>query len=346
MGAVSLPPARYENPEQQIAFLDRLIERLESIPGVESAAAGSHLPLAGGGNDTYVGVPGRLELGSDQQFNSQIRAVSAGYFEAMGIPLLAGRTFGGAEQRGGPAVVVIDQSFADAIFADENPVGQTIAIDLGEPHVAEIVGVVGAVNHFALGASPGFHMYLPYAQVPVAYMRFALRTSVDPTTLLDDVPVAVTDVDPLLPVANLATYEDVISRGLAQPRFQTLLLGMFAAVALLLAVIGVYGVLSYFVMQRRREVGVRLALGARQTDVVGLIVRRGAGLALVGLLLGTAASLLLTRYMSSLLFGVSPTDVGTFVGVAALLAGTSLAASYVPARRAARVDPTVTLRQE
>lgn len=346
VASVALPEARYQTDEQRISFFAQLRTRLAAMPGVEGVATSSILPLSGGGNDTYVGVPGRLELGSDQQFNSQFRFTSNEFFDVMRIPLIQGRAFGDGDRAGSPPVVVIDQTLATAIFPDENPLGQRLQIDMGEPYEAEIIGVVGGISGFSLALAPGFHLYLPYDQRPIAGQRVVIRTTVDPVTIMNRVAPTVAALDPLQPVSELSAYSEVVDQTVAQPRFQALLLGIFAAVALVLAVIGVYGVLSYLVAQRAREVGIRIALGARRSDVVRLIVRRGLGLTMMGLAIGLVAAFGLTRLMATLLFGVGATDVLTFALVAVLLGGTSLAASYVPARRAARVDPTAALRQE
>ncbi|MFV1986974.1 MAG: ADOP family duplicated permease [Gemmatimonadota bacterium] len=347
VGAVSLPAARYPSDEDRVRFFEEMRDRLAAVPGVEGVATASVLPLTGSGNDTYIGVPGRFELGTEQQLNAQFRFVSEGFFDVMGISVLRGRPFTGSDRAGGPQVVIVNRPFADAAFPDEDPIGQRIQVDLTDAYDAEIVGVVEPVNNWTLRGAPGLSIYLPHRQFPgQTGAGVVLRTSVDPATILPHVGPAIAEIDPLQPVQDLATYRDVVERGVAQPRFQALLVGLFAAVALILAVVGVYGVLSYQVAQRAREVGIRIALGASRVDVVRLVVRRGLGLTMTGLVIGVLGAVGLTRYMTSLLYGVGATDVVTFVGVAGLLAGTSLAASYVPARRAARVDPTVTLRQE
>ncbi|MDX1396462.1 MAG: ABC transporter permease [Gemmatimonadota bacterium] len=344
-GHLALPSARYETSEDRLRFFDRADEMLGAIPGVEGVAFGSILPLSGRGNDTYIGVPGRFELGSDQQLNAQFRFVSEDYFAVMEIPIEQGRTFGPEHREGGAGAVVIDRAFADLAFADEDPVGRQIAIDLGDPVVVEVIGVAGAVNGFTLAAGTPPHVYLPHRQF-ASDASVVIRTAVDPTSILPLVGPAIAEIDPLQPVRSLSTYREVVDRGFAQPRFQALLLGLFAAVALVLAVVGVYGVLSYQVAQRSREVGIRIALGARRFDVIRDVVRGGLTLTLAGLAIGALAAFGLTRFMSSLLFGVSATDAQTFAIVGALLAATSFLASYLPARRAAAVDATATLRQE
>lgn len=345
--SLSLPTARYETGEDVLAFDEALETRLEGFPGVRAVGITSMLPLAAGvGNDTYMAVPGRHQLGTETQFNAEIRAASRGFFDAMEIPLLRGRRFTTADREGAPPVVIINRPFAETIFPDENPVGQRLLIDAGEPIEAEIIGVVGGVRDFGLGEPAPMTLYSPLAVAPVRNQQVVIRTGDDPARLVAALPELVGDVDPFQPVGSVATYESLLGRSVARPRFQALLLGLFAAVALTLAVVGIYGVLSYLVARRSREVGIRIALGATRPRVIGLIVRNGLGLAGAGLAIGAVAALGLTRFMESLLYGVTATDGWTFAGVAALLGLTSLAACYIPARRAAGLDPTTTLHQE
>ena len=344
--SLSLPAARFEGEADVLSFDEALETRLEAFPGVSAVGFTSQLPLAGPGNDTYMAVPGRHQLGTETQFNAQIRSASRGFFEAMGIPLLRGRAFTEADRAGAPPVVIVNRPFVETIFPDEDPVGRRLLIDLGEPLETEVIGVVGGVHEFGLGDPPPMTAYFPLAQATVWNQQVVIRTSGDPASVVAALPELVGRIDPLQPVGSVATYESLLGRSVARPRFQALLLGLFAAVALTLAVVGIYGVLSYLVARRSREVGIRIALGATRPRVIGLIVRRGLGLAGAGLAIGALAALGLTRFMESLLYGVTATDGWTFAGVAALLGLTSLAACYLPARRAAGVDPTTTLRQE
>jgi len=346
IASLSLPSARYETAEEVLAFDEALRDRLRALPGVTSVGLTDILPLSGNGNDTYMAVPGRHELGTESQFNAQIRSASRGFFESMQIPLLRGRGFIAADRAGAPPVVLVNRPFAETIFPDEDPVGQRLLIDLGEPLEAEIVGVVGGVRDFTLGGPPPMQVYFPLGQRPAWSQQVVIRASTDPAAIMNLLPGLVTEIDPVQPVGSVTTYGDLLERSVAQPRFQALLLGLFASVALVLAVVGVYGVLSYLVAQRAREVGIRMALGASRSRVIGLIVRRGLRLTATGLAIGVLLALGASRFLASLLYEVSATDVGTFVGVAVLLGLTSLVASYLPARRAAGVDPTTTLRQE
>lgn len=302
------------------------------------------LPLTGRGNDTYLAVPGRHQLGTETQFNAQTRSATPAFFDVMGIPVLRGRAFTDADGPGSPPVAIINEPFAAQIFPDENPIGRRILVDLGDVLDAEIVGVVGGVHAFGLGATRPLAIYMPFAQQPVSYQEFVLRTDGDPGAATKMVAPAVLDIDPLQPVVGTGVYDEVLGRSVAQPRFQMQLLSVFALVAIALSMIGIYGVLSYYVSQRNREVGLRVALGASSRDVYRLVVGRGMMLTGLGLAVGIAGSLALTRFMSSLLFGVSATDPLTFALVPVTLTVTAFLASYLPARRAARIDPAHALR--
>ncbi|MCZ6916587.1 MAG: ABC transporter permease [Gemmatimonadetes bacterium] len=344
--SVALPSARYETDEQRIAFYDAVRERLRSTPGVVDVAVTSNLPLGGGGNDTYLAVPGRHQLGTESQFNAQNRSVSANFFDVMQTPLLQGRQFTSADRDGTPNVVIINEPFANTIFPDESPIGQRLQIDLGDVYEAEIVGVVGGINHFSLGGQRPAEFYLPLRQSAFGGQNLIVRTSVDPLTVTNAIPRIVSNVDPLLPVSPMFTYEELVANSIAQPRFAMLILGLFAAVALVLAGVGIYGVLGYYVAQRTKEVGLRVALGAKNGDVLRLVVGRGMGLTALGLLVGVIGAFGLTRFMSSLLFGVGATDPVTFMVPPVVLALIALLASYLPARRATRIAPIAALKTD
>lgn len=342
---ISLSSARYDTREKQTAFMQLATESIRGVPGVVDVAVTSHLPLAGSGDDTYLAVAGRHQLGTDTQFNAHPRSVSTNFFELMGIPLIRGRQFAEADRVDSPNVVIINEPFAAGIFPDEDPVGQRLLIDLGEPHDAEIVGVVGGVNYFGLGVPRRMEFYVPITQLSFG-RAFVVRTSLDPMTLTDEIQAAVWTIDDQQPVTSLATYEDLVTRSTSQPFFQMILLGFFALVALVLAALGIYGVIGYYVAQRVREVGIRMALGADRRDVYRLVVGRGAMLAGAGLVVGLVTAFGVTRFMASLLFGVRATDPATFVIVPVVLGMVALLASYLPARRAAGVDPMTALRSE
>ena len=342
---VVLRSSRFDTRDKRLGFVEQVSERIRGLPGVVDVGVTSHLPLTRTANDTYLAVPGRHQLGTDTQFNAQTRSVSSNFFDVMGIPLLRGRQFTDGDGAESPNVVIINEPFANTIFPDEDPVGQRLIIDMGDPHEAEIVGVIGGMNHFGLGRQRPLEFYVPLAQLSFG-QSFVVRTSVDPLSLTSAVTSAVWDVDPQQLVSSIASYEDVVANSVAQPRFQMVLLGLFALVALVLAALGIYGVIGYYVAQRAREVGVRMALGADRRDVYRLVVGRGLALAGAGLAVGLVGAFGVTRFMSSILFGVGATDPATFAVVAILLGLTAALASYLPARRAARLDPVTALRAE
>ncbi len=278
-------------------------------------------------------------------------SVTPNYFHAMGIPLLRGRVFTEQDVRGKPGVIIINETLARRFWPDEDPIGERLAIGLsfddeGAPESYEIVGIVGDVRHRRLDADVFPQMFLPYRQQTWDFMSFVLRTNGDPLRLVGGVRGQVRAVDKDQPVYGIRTMEQYVSASVAQRRFSMLLLGIFAALAVALAAGGTYGVISYSVSQRTHEIGIRMALGAQRRDIFKLVVGQGMGPVLIGVGIGLAASLALTRFLSSLLFGVSATDPVTFAGVAVLLAAVALLACYIPARRATRVDPLVALRYE
>jgi len=348
---IALPSQTYKHEAQRTAFFDRLQERLRALPGVTATAATLGLPLNGIQVNLSFEVKNRPPLPPAQQPSMELRVVSAGYFEAMGIPLVRGRGIDPGDMAGSPQVVVITQSAARKHFANENPIGQSITIGWRRPDDkpkagGEIVGVVGDVKTFGLAQDAQPEMYVPYPQLPISSMDVLVRTSVPAPSLRTAVETAVHELDPDLPVARLRTLADVVSRSISQPRFYMLLLGLFASVAVLLAALGIFGVMSYAVTQRSREIGVRMALGAQPAAVMSMIFRSAALLVAAGIGLGLAGAVALSKTLSGLLFNLSPTDPTTLGGVACVLAFTALLASFLPARQATRVDPLITLRSE
>jgi len=276
-------------------------------------------------------------------FDADFRRVNHHYFAALRIPLLRGRNFTEQESLQAARVLVISELLAREVFPDEDPIGKHLVLMMGTD-AFEIIGIAGDIRHRALESQPFPAMYMPSYQM--GWMNLVIRTRTDPMSLASAVKKEIQSIDPEQPVAAVRTMEQWVDSAAAAPRYRTILLGVFAAVALLLSAVGIYGVMSYTVSQRTNEIGIRLALGARRSDVLKLIVGRGMMLALTGIGAGLAAAFALTRLMSSLLFGVSATDLMTFVGSAVLLSGVALAACCVPARRATRVDPMVALRNE
>jgi len=272
--------------------------------------------------------------------------VSPDYFKAMGIPLLRGRFFTEHDIESTPTKVIINQSFASRFFPDEEPIGKHILGGGSQPQSREIVGIVGDVRHNSLDTSPAEALYLSSNQRPQLAMSVVVRTSGPPSSVSGAVRSSVLAIDRDQPIASVQTMDEIVSSSISNERFTLLLLGLFAAVALALAAIGIYSVMAYTVTQRTGEIGLRMALGAQSGDVLKLVVGQGMVMALIGIAVGLAGAFALTRVMSSLLFSVGATDPVTFIAIPLILAGVALAACFVPARRAAKVDPMIALRYE
>ena len=349
---LSLPESRYETEEHQIAFFDQLLPKLQAIPGVQAAGAVISLPLSGSSIVLTFEIGGRPPVPPSQQPAMQVRVATPEYFQTIGIPLKRGRLFSDTDRWGSPQVVLITEAAARQYFPNEDPIGKRITLGWGrgenKPRAGgEVVGIIGDVKDAGLDEPDPPQIYLPYRQWPTGSMSFLLKTAVPPESVADAVRRMVYSMDGNLPVGNVRTLEALVARSISQPRFYMTLLAVFAGVALALAAIGIFGVLSYAVAQRTREIGIRMALGAHQRTVIGLIVRDAMIMASVGVAIGTAAAFLLTEWLvAKLLFNTSPHDPATFTVVALALAAVSLAAAYVPARRATRVDPIVALRAE
>jgi putative ABC transport system permease protein len=341
---VSLPSATYPSPQVR-TFHRQLLEHLATLPGVQAVGAISSLPLAGFDNDNDFVIEGRPKPLPNQQPVAWANSTSVDYFRTMGIQLRDGRSFTDRDTETAPKVALISETFARRYFPDETPLGKRIGN--GNPdNWTEIVGVVADVKQFGLSQDARVTMYFPLAQRPARRLFYALRTTAEP---LSQTPVfrnAVATLDKNLAVSDIQTMQGRTAQSIGQERFTLLLFGLFAALALILAAAGIYGVMSYSVAQRTHEIGIRQALGAQTRDVLALVLREGLLLVLIGAAIGVSAALLLTSLMEKLLFGVSPTDPLTFVGVAGLLAAVALLACYLPARRATRVDPMEALRYE
>jgi putative ABC transport system permease protein len=340
------PPAKYMDRAQLVTLYDRVLERVKTLPGVEVAALASVIPLQGAGSDsdTTIFIEGRPapRTGADQAV-AWYRLVSAEYFAALRIPPLRGRVLDAHE----PApVIVVNETMAQRYWPGEDAVGRRISTDGPDGPWRTIVGVVPDARPRGPAVSPQVEMYVPYGQMPERGMNVILRAARDPLLLTSPLKAAVRDVDPDLPVANIATLDARLSDTLAEPRFLTLLLGIFAAVAAILAAAGIYGVMMYTVSQRTKEIGVRIALGARPGDVMRLVLGQALLFAGFGVALGAAGALATGSLIQGLLFGVAPRDPVTFVIMGAATLMIVLAAGYVPSRRAVRVDPMVALRVE
>jgi putative ABC transport system permease protein len=342
----------YAKPEQRYAFFDRLVDRVRTLPGVRSAGAASTLPVSGTGGLIHFNIYGRPPKTPHDYIAAGYRAVTANYFETLGVPLLQGRFIAPADIEKAPSVVVINATMARAYFPGENPLGKRLQIGaMPESEVPwmEIVGVVGDVTQ-GLGLDPKAEMYLPYHQgdqlLPVFQLSVVLRTAGDPHQQAAALRAALAEIDPNQPLVKVRTMEDNMAATVAEPRFRAWLIGIFAGLALLLAAVGIYGVMSYSVTQRTSEIGIRITLGAQPQDVFRIVVGEGLRFALIGVALGVAGGLALTRLLNSFLYGVSATDPLTFSGVAVLLILVSAAACFFPAHRATRVDPIIALRYE
>jgi putative ABC transport system permease protein len=346
---MSLPGTKYREAHQVRAFYQQSLEQIKAIPGVQSASATSNLPLSGSVSSGNFQIEGRPALAPGELSpHSDRRSVTQDYFQTMGIPLMKGRYFTDQDSPDSQLVAIIDETMARVYWPDEDPIGKRLSwsSNNGNPIWAEIVGVVGAVKHIGLDGVVRGQLYMSHNQRSQGAMYLAIRTSGNPTSLAGAVKSAIQVVDKDQPVYNIKTMEEYLAGSVAKRRFTMLLFGIFGAVALILAAVGLYGVMSYSVTQRTHEIGIRMALGAKQSDVLRLVVGQGMLLAVAGVAIGLGAAFLLTRLMSSLLYGVSATDPVTFVVISLTLTGVALAASFVPARRATKVDPMIALRYE
>jgi len=348
---VSLPRSKYGTDPLRLAFFQQFLARISAVPGVRSATTESFPPLTGLGAATAVHLLSQPSLSVSNLPVAGVRVVGPDYFATMGIPLRAGRLFSAQELAQEKHVTIVNQYFVNKYLHGESPLGQKAAIymkSLSENEIqpSEIIGVVGNVHEMGLDAVPEPAVYWPHPELVMSAMTVLVRTSSDPLALVSAARGELQKLDPELPMAAVATMDQLLADSLSRSRFTMLLLGIFAAVALLLAAVGIYGLIAYSVTQRTQELGIRIALGAQRRDVLRLVLAQGTRLTLLGLALGVLAALALSRLLATLLFGVTATDPLTFAGVAALLAFVALLACFLPARRATRVDPLVALRYE
>ncbi|HWZ33467.1 MAG TPA: ABC transporter permease [Bryobacteraceae bacterium] len=324
-------------------FVYQLIERTSALGGVEAAGAITELPLSGQMNDRSFRVEGR-SYPPHQDDDANYRRVAGNYFRAMNIPLLQGRDFATFDTAKSKPVVMVNEPFARRYYPGQGALGQHLVIGGA---AREITGIVGGVRHFSLQGQPPPEMYVPFAQAPTQqFLNLVVRASGDPVQLVSAIREQVTAIDPTEAAGEFHTMDEVRAASVAQPRFSTFLLGLFAIIALMLSAIGLYGVISYAVSQRTREIGIRMALGAKPQDILRLTLGQGIRMTALGLAIGLCAAFFVTRLLQSLLFGVTPHDTSSFVGVPVALTSVALLASWLPARRAARVDPLVSLREE
>jgi putative ABC transport system permease protein len=344
-------------PARRVGFYREVLERVRALPGVESASGINHLPLAGDIWGFPYFVEGRPRPRPGEGSTGAYRVVLPGYFATMHLPLVRGRDFTNRDDGTAPGVIIVNEWFAEKVWPGEDPIGKRLTLDepTEQAQWLTVVGVARNAMRAEWGVPPDEEMYLPYLQSPdylegsgghVAYLTIVVRAAGDPTALVPALRAIVSSLDPQVPLAQVCTMEEAVSLAIARPRFSLVLLGVFACVALLLAGVGIYGVMSYAVSRRTNEIGVRMALGATRADVLRLVVGQGLALALVGTAVGLVGALALTRLMSTLLYGVSATNPATFIAASAVLTLVGLVACYVPAHRATRIDPLVALRDE
>ena len=346
---ISLPQFQYSTPQQWETFSRELLAALHAQPGLQDSALAAPLPMdRQGAASLRFSIVGNLPATPGNSPAADYTTVSPGYFDVLRIPLLRGRLFSEQDGPSHPKAVIISEALAQRYFPNEDPIGKQMRF--GFPPNSDvsrgIVGVVGDVRNDRLSRRPGPMMYVPFAQAPLWGGEVVVRSSLSPSSVAAAIRQSVYSIDRNLPVTDVGTLADALGRSISQERFRALLLGSFSALALLLAGVGIFGVLSYFAAQRTHEIGVRMALGAQRWDVLRLVLGQGMKLAMLGLSAGVIAALLLTRLMVSLLYGVTPTDPLTFAAVVLVLLTVALTACYLPARRAMRVDPMVALRYE
>jgi len=355
---ISLP--RNKPGDQVTVFYDALLQRVGGLPGVNGAGLVEHLPLSGVDSSASIFVEGAPEPARGEEHRAHNRNVSPDYFKVMGIPLVRGRAFNDRDAQGSLKVAIVNETMARRYWPDESAVGKRVALVSeslrfrpdGPPELdvklglREVVGVVADVRHTKLDALPVPEMYVPRAQRPVGAMTLVVRSAEEPKDLVRAIQNEVAALDKDQPLSGVTTMSQLVANSISQPRYQTGLLSAFATGALILAAIGLYGVISYSVGQRTREIGVRMALGAQRRTVLGLVLGQGMKLIGAGIAIGLAAAFALTRVMSGLLYEVRPTDAVTFAAVPALLTVVALSACLIPARRAAKIDPMEALRHE
>jgi putative ABC transport system permease protein len=339
--------ARYRQDEQVVAFYRRMLDRVKALPGVEAAGIVSNIPFSGSYDTSGFNIEEKPLQNPAEAPQAQRYGITPDYLRAMGIPLLRGRPFNEQDSASAPLVALINETAAKRNWPNEDPIGKRISLgNVEKDPLRTIVGIVGDVSHYGLDDQTEMQAYVPHAQWTDSYMKLVVRASIDPASLTAAVRNEIRAMDAGAPVYDIATMRQMVSSSVAQRRFTLTLLSVFAAIALFLAAIGIYGVISHTVGQRMREIGIRVALGAQTGDVMKLIIGQGMILAAAGVSIGLVGALGLTRLMEGLLFGVSATDPLTFAAISLLLVLVAMLACYIPARRAAKVDPMVALRCE
>ena len=343
--SLSLSRSKYGEGRQQVAFFQSALQQLQSLPGVKSAAATTALPLTLTVSGSDFRIEGRPKPQEGQEMVIYTSGVSPDYFRTLEVPMLKGREFSHSDTSDAPLAAVINNDLARTYFPNEDPIGKRITFDDGESWIS-IVGVAGDVRRFGLDSNAKPEVFLPYLQKPSQSMSLVVRSSTDSSSLGAAIKSEVQKIDRDLPLRETKTMQELLAESNSGRRFNVLLLSLFAGVALLMAMVGIYGVMSYSVAQRTKEIGIRVAVGAQASDVFRMVIGQGMLLALIGITLGLAAAFGVTRLMASMLFGVEATDPTTFIGIAVLLAVVAFFACYIPGRRATKVDPLIALRYE
>ena len=340
---------KYSTESQQTAFSSQLLDRLDALPGVRTASVSTSLPIRLS-MKMRVGIEGRpAPAMNDPSASVPLDSVSNSYFRSLGIPILAGRGFQNQDGPNAPRVAVVNQGFVRLFFPHgENPIGQGILMAPGTPYqtAVSIIGVSAAIRRVGPGGKSLPQVFLPFAQSPSDSITVLLHTVSNPHATVSALRSQVLAIDKELPLSNVATMDDLLAGEAADQHFETTAVGLFAALALILAGLGIYGVISYMVSQRTNEIGIRMALGAEKRNILKMVISQGLKLALVGVVAGAAGALVLTRFIASQLYNVRPTDPSTFIAVSLILVAVTLLACYIPARRASKVDPMVALRYE
>jgi putative ABC transport system permease protein len=346
----ALPKARYGEVDQQVQFFDKLLPKLAALPGIENAGMVSPLPFGGNDRGSTFTIGGQPAPAQGMEPSASRLTTDGRYFQTMRIPLKSGRTFDARDGKDAKAVVMINQAFAQKYFANQNPIGQRVTVGASADHpepAREVIGVVGTAKHGSLSELDTPEIYIPFSQDPDRYMDIVVRTnSANPSGLETMIRRAVHEIDSQQFVPAMTPLERLVSQTLSESRFNTALLGLFAAVAIILAAVGIYGVIAYNVAQRTKEIGIRMALGAQQQQMLMMILRQSLTMAAIGIVMGVAGAFGATRLLTALLYGVGTTDLPTYFAVITLLGGAALLAALVPARRAMKVDPVIALRYE
>ncbi|HEY4283760.1 MAG TPA: ABC transporter permease, partial [Chthoniobacterales bacterium] len=346
---IALPDANYGKPEQSARFYETLLERISQLPGVRSASAAWWLPLSGSDITFNFDIEER-PLPPGRQPLAQVNAVTPDYFNAIGVPVKQGRGFTVRDDINAPPIAVVSQEFARQFFPGENPIGKRVkpngSMSSGKPPMREIVGVVGDMHLVSLSAKPQPQIYIPHQQFAAQGMSLVVRAQTNPSALINTLRKTVSELDKDVPLFRFRTLSEYAAQSISQPRFNALLVGLFAMIALLLAAAGIFGLTSYSVTQRTQEIGIRLALGAQRGDVLRLIIGQGMRLLGIGIVCGFAGVFAVSHLLQSLLFGIGAHDMITMTGVAIILSLVALLACWIPAMRAAKVDPVIALRSE